>query len=99
MNFTNPVNSGGIPKFHEASAQRSVRDSDTLQAQWRKEQKAAARADALTRNMALMNRNIARIRRKVGGQSDLEQIRVQLCVDGVPTYYLLYGEVDPDQTP
>lgn len=99
MDFTNPVPSSGIPKFHEASSQRSPRDSEALTAHWRKQQKAAARVDALTRNMALMNRNIARIRRSVGGQSDLSQIRVQLCVDGVPTYYLLYGEVDPDQTP
>lgn len=70
MDFTNPVPSSGIPKFHEASPQRSPRDSEALTAHWRKQQKASARVDALTRNMALMNRNIARLRRSYGSSGE-----------------------------
>lgn len=97
MSFSNPIQIINRPVFNESSGLISRRERDHPDRQWRKHHENTNQLDSMVRTIRLLQYQLDTLKKRGGAEP--EQIRVQLCVDGVPTYYLLYGEVDPDQTP
>ena len=69
MSMTNPVPSHTMPRFHEASSQRSMRDGDAVSRQWQKNQTTTRQTRALHQNVHQIQRQLDRMRRYKGGAS------------------------------
>jgi hypothetical protein len=67
MLFNAPLPHPVLPKFHEGSGMRSVRDSDTNALAWKKNSKTAGQSVSLTNAVAKLQRNVAQMRRKTIG--------------------------------
>lgn len=67
--MTNPQPRRVTPKAHEASPLRSPRDSDSVNRQWIRNNTTNAQESANTNAIAVLNRRVERIRRRVLGGS------------------------------
>lgn len=70
MSSTNPIPSRTLPHFNEASAQRSLRDSDAVPRQWKKNSQTNAQIRAVSQNVNHIQRQIDRMRFYKGGGSE-----------------------------
>lgn len=62
MKFSNPIPRTGLVKFHEASPLRSLRDSDTVSALWKKDRKNGNQTSALTNATSQIQQQMMRLR-------------------------------------
>jgi hypothetical protein len=65
--FNNPIPRSGLPRFHESSTQRSLRDSDSTGRQWHRNAKTTAQESANTRALRLIQQKIESLRRRIVG--------------------------------
>lgn len=66
MQFNTPIARTGLPKFHESSGQRSLRDSDAVPRQWQKNQITAGQTASLVENIKYLQQQLNRLRRRAG---------------------------------
>ena len=65
MIFNNPIPRSGLPNFHESSRQRSLRDADALEQQWKKNTVPTRQIGQLTRNVSSLSRQVNQMRRRI----------------------------------
>lgn len=70
MQFNNPIPRGRQPFRHESSPLRSPLDSDDVTKSWAKSKHGETQLYALAHNVALLQRSLERLRRRVGGGSE-----------------------------
>ena len=64
MNFNNPIPRATQPRFHEGSGLRSVRDSDALAVQWKKERTVSGQSADYGNALARIQRELIKLRRR-----------------------------------
>lgn len=74
MNFNNPRNERKMPRFHEGSQLRSVRDDDNNSKQWQKNQTTTKQGGGHDQAINVLQGQVARLRRRiVGGAAVTEE--------------------------
>lgn len=66
MRFNNPIPRTGLPKFHESSPQRSLRDGDSVARIWQKARPLEQNGQRLANAVELLQRQFDRLRRRSG---------------------------------
>lgn len=66
----NPIRFKPLPKYHEASPQRSFRDSDSIYRSWRKSNVVAASVASHSESIKLLQQQLQRLRIYRGSSSD-----------------------------
>lgn len=64
MSMNNPIPRSGMVRFHEASPQRSPRDSDAIARSWIKTKKTATQVAQLQENVSSVQRQLDKLRRR-----------------------------------
>jgi hypothetical protein len=67
MQFNNPIPRTGQPHFHEDSPLRSRRNGDAIGQAWKRDKTSASQLFALSHNVALLQRTIERMKKRLGG--------------------------------
>ena len=74
MSNTNPIPLRTLPHFNEASAQRSLRDSDAVPRQWKKNSQTNAQIRSVSQNVHHIQRQIDRMRFYKGSGTEPQTI-------------------------
>jgi len=74
MSNTNPIPLRTLPHFNEASAQRSLRDSDSVSRQWKKNSQTNAQIRSVSQNVHHIQRQIDRMRFYKGSGTEAQTI-------------------------
>lgn len=74
MSNTNPIPLRTLPHFNEASAQRSLRDSDAVPRQWKKNGQTNAQIRSVSQNVHHIQRQIDRMRFYKGSGTEPQTI-------------------------
>lgn len=67
MNFNNPRSERKMPRFHEGSQLRSVRDDDNNSKQWQKNQVTTKQGGSHDQVINVLQGQVARLRRRIVG--------------------------------
>ena len=82
MAFPNPRPIRKLPTFNESSVQRSPRDYDATPRLWQKINQDNAQISNLCQNVEQVQRQLDRLRKRVGASADLDEIEIVDCATG-----------------